>query len=88
MFTMIARTNDLGFPRLGLAISRKVAPKAHQRNRIKRMAREWFRLCATDLPGIDFVIMARSGAVHGTNGEIRASLERHTQRLVRQCANS
>ncbi len=84
----MARCNELGHARLGLAISRKVAPRAYQRNRIKRLVREGFRRRVLDLPAVDFVFMARSGVIHRTNEEIRASVEQHIQRLVRLCANS
>ncbi len=35
--------NDLGVSRLGIAIQRRVFPKAVQRNRVKRLIREVFR---------------------------------------------
>ena len=38
-----AARNDLGYPRLGLSVSKKVG-KAHTRNRWKRIIREAFRL--------------------------------------------
>ena len=38
-----AARNDLGYPRLGLSVSKKVG-KAHVRNRWKRIIREAFRL--------------------------------------------
>mgnify|MGYP001570984818 FL=1 len=52
-FTVLARPNDLEFPRLGLAISKKKARLAVTRNRLKRIIRESFRqrqhqLCCAD----------------------------------------
>ena len=85
---VIARSNDQGYARLGLAISRKVAPRACQRNRIKRLIRESFRVEASQLPGIGIVVMARSSAVQCSNDEIRASFKRHIQKLVGLCAKS
>ena len=43
LLVYVAR-NDLGYPRLGLSVSKKVVGKAHVRNRWKRIIREAFRL--------------------------------------------
>ncbi len=59
-----ARPNDVGRHRLGLAVPAR-AGSAPQRNRIKRMIREAFRLCRSDLPrpragGYDLVVGVRA----------------------------
>lgn len=52
--------NDLGRPRLGLSVSRKVGG-AVVRNRWKRLLREAFRLRRLQLPlGVDLVIVPRA----------------------------
>ena len=54
-----ALPNDLGHPRLGISIGRRVGT-APRRNRIKRLLRESFRLMQHDLPrGYDFVVVVR-----------------------------
>lgn len=48
--------------RLGLAVSRKVDPRAVGRNRIKRQLRDCFRQHRTLLAPGDYVVVARPGA--------------------------
>ena len=57
--TVYSLRNDLGFPRLGMSVSRKVGT-AVRRNRIRRLIRESFRLLQHDLPqGYDWVVVVR-----------------------------
>ena len=57
--TLYALPNGLGFPRLGMSVSRKVGT-AVRRNRIRRLVRESFRLLQHDLPqGYDLVVVVR-----------------------------
>lgn len=87
-FTVLARPNALGFPRLGMAISRKAARSAVIRNRIKRVIRESFRHCQPALDGLDIVVIARPKLETQDNPALFASLRRHWTRLLRQCAAS
>ena len=58
-FTLLARENDLNYPRLGLVIAKKNLKFAHQRNRVKRVLRESFRLSRTNMANYDLVILTR-----------------------------
>jgi ribonuclease P protein component len=69
-----ARENGLPHVRLGLSVSRKVGG-AVQRNRLRRLYREAFRLSRHQLPaGLDLVLIPRSPA-EPTLEQVRASLK-------------
>ncbi len=57
----LARPNGTTSPRLGLVIAKKNVRLAVQRNRIKRIARESFRMRQYQLGGLDTVVLARRG---------------------------
>ena len=88
MLTILAAPNDLGYPRLGLAIAKKHAKRAVDRNRIKRIIRESFRHNQDNLPAIDLVVMAKPQTKSAMNPELFASLEHHWARMIKQCAKS
>ena len=59
-FTVLYRNNDLEHSRLGLTISKKMISKSHDRNRVKRIIRETFRINKI-LPPVDIVVLAKPG---------------------------
>ncbi len=73
--TVLARVNELDHPRLGLAISKKCAKKAVDRNRIKRLFRESFRLNQHTLPNVDIVAMCKPSILSLDNAEIQRQIE-------------
>ena len=81
-FTVLYRPNELGYARLGLAVSRKAASLAVARNRIKRVVRESFRLTQYRLPALDIVVIARPQITRQHNAVLFLSLERHWRRLL------
>ena len=71
-FIVLFRENNLGYARLGLALSKKMIATAHERNRIKRLIREGFR--QSKLLSVDVVFLARQGLAEQINANISARL--------------
>lgn len=69
--------------RLGMAVAKKCAKRAVDRNRLKRLARESFRQHKHSLAGFDIVLLARHASVSASNQEIRNSLEKHWSRIAK-----
>ena len=84
-FTVLATPNELPYPRLGLAIAKKTIKKAVARNRLKRTARESFRLHRQHIKNIDIVVLARGDAANAPLLILRKSLEKHWLKLVERC---
>ena len=63
--TILGRLNSLGHPRIGLTVAKKNVRRAHERNRIKRLTRESFRLRQHELPAMDFVVVAKRWKNYG-----------------------
>ena len=61
-FRVVVAPADASPSRLGLVVSRKVG-KAHDRNRVKRLLREYFRLRRLTFPRpLDIVVVGKPGA--------------------------
>lgn len=74
-FTIIVNPNGEGTTRLGTTVSKK-AGNAVQRNRIKRLLREFFRLNKSRLPvSQDIVIIAKKGILPLGYGDVCRELE-------------
>jgi ribonuclease P protein component len=73
-FTVIATANQLGVPRLGLAVAVRAAGGGVARNRLRRIIRESFRLHQRSLPACDLVVSVRPRVREVPAGTLRESL--------------
>jgi len=81
-WTVLVHQSESASPRLGMAIAKKRAKRAVDRNRIKRIARESFRHQLPNLSHIELVIMNRQEAVSASNNTLRASLDILLSRII------
>lgn len=81
---ILARLNDLEHPRLGLVIGKKSVKLSVERNRIKRVIRDSFRLNQELLAGLDIVVVARKGLGDLENPELHQQFGKLWKRLARQ----
>ena len=85
---ILSRLNDDNHSqaRLGLVIAKKHVRRAHERNRIKRFARETFRLQQHNLPPIDAIVLARKGADTLTNQQLQQAFNGLWKRIIKRAA--
>ena len=84
-FTLSVLANHETYPRLGLSIATRTFGTAVARNRIKRLARESFRLNQHSLPPVDVTVYAREAARLATPIELRASLDALWKSITQRC---
>lgn len=81
-FLFLARPNQLACPRLGLVIAKKNIRFAVDRNRMKRLIRETFRVKQHQLAGLDVIVLARKGMNDMDNAKLIEQLEKQWLRLA------
>ena len=79
--TVIFCANELTYPRIGLAISKKSVGSAVERNQIKRIIRDSFRQQQACNAPIDIVVISRKGMEQCLKSDIRNSLSLAWQKL-------
>jgi ribonuclease P protein component len=83
-FSLSVLANHETYPRLGLSIATRTFGTAVARNRIKRLARESFRLNQHALPPVDVTVSAREAARLAKLADLRASLDAHWKTILKQ----
>jgi ribonuclease P protein component len=83
---LLGKLNDGPEHRLGLVIAKKNVRLAVQRNRVKRLAREFFRILPNSEPSLDVVLLARQGMGQLDNAELSSILLQQWKKLVRHSA--
>ncbi len=75
-FIVLLRDRKDGGPtRLGITVTRKVGSSV-RRNRIKRLAREWFRQRAREFGSCDLVLIAKRDLPHSLRlADVRSDLD-------------
>ncbi|WP_343192183.1 ribonuclease P protein component [Buchnera aphidicola (Formosaphis micheliae)] len=73
---LLGRYNSLKNSRIGISISKKNIKYAHERNRLKRVIRETFRVSKCRMIGIDFIIIVTKNAVKINSSIFREKLNR------------
>lgn len=87
LLTINAGRNDNLGPRLGLTVATRAAGNAVERNRVRRVIRESFRLTQQSLPSFDIVVGARAAVRTATNAQLRDSLHKLWPKLIKTCAS-
>ena len=85
-FTLLAISSESNHPRLGLIVAKKNVKSAVKRNRLKRLARQSFRLHQNTLPNIDIVLLARRGSSDMPNEVLFEHLNRLWSRAKKKCS--
>jgi ribonuclease P protein component len=76
LFIVQCAKNDGREARLGMAVGNRAAGNAVNRNRLRRLIRESFRMHRQEMPAVDVLVTARSAAAAAANRVVFESLER------------
>lgn len=82
--TLLAIPNEEKHPRIGLTVAKRFVKRANQRNRIKRVIRDNFRLHQHDLPPVDIVVLVRNGVLEMENEQLHKLIEKLWRKLSRR----
>lgn len=80
-FLILAISNQQTQSRLGIIVAKKHIAKAVQRNRLKRLIREWFRRDQGFQRHLDLVVLVRKDADKLSNSQLTDKLSRQLRDL-------
>ncbi|WP_412971094.1 ribonuclease P protein component [Glaciecola sp. MF2-115] len=83
--TILARHNELETARLGITVPKKKVKNATDRNKIKRIIRESFRLQRHQLPNVDIIVIAKQGIGQMDNQALTIQLEKLWRKISNRC---
>ena len=83
---LASRSTPADQHRIGLVVAKKKVRRAHERNRVKRISRESFRLNQQKLLGLDIVVMPKVGIEKVSNAELHQQLNMAWLKLSRLLA--
>jgi ribonuclease P protein component len=68
--------------RIGFAVGKKHLPAAHDRNLVKRLARESFRLRRGQMPAVDLVLSPSREVSRGDRSSLRRDIDALLDRVI------
>jgi len=86
---VVGAPNGLAHPRLGLSVGKRVWRGAVQRNRVRRIFREAFRLSVPELPpGLDLILVPAAPALRPPLDGTRRELVKLAHKVARRLAEA
>ena len=77
VFTILSRENSIGHPRLGIVVAKRNLKRAVDRNLVRRIIRESFRLSKAQLPASDFIVILKKPLERVQREQLRQQLLNH-----------
>jgi ribonuclease P protein component len=75
LFKILVLKNNEEDPRFGIVVSKKVSTKANERNKVKRIIREFVRGNLRNIAkGCDYVIVVKASILHADHATIESEL--------------
>lgn len=85
-WTILVHQSNDSPARVGLAIAKKRAKRAVDRNKLKRVARESFRLRRVQLKGVELVVMNRDAAASADTATLRQAFDKLLDKIEKSKA--